>query len=87
MSWREALFRITERIDEVGDKIFLGGALFDGAGFIFDNDLVVGNFNDFVAGDGEFGVGEILEEGAVDDELLNHETIWIESVIIDFAKM
>lgn len=86
MSWRKAWFGATERIDEVRDEIFLGGALFDGAGFIFDDDFVVGDFDDFVTRDGETRFGKGLKEGAIDDELLDHEAIGVESEVVDFAK-
>ena len=45
---------IAERIDEVGDKIFFGGAGLDDLFLVFYDDFVVVDFDDFGAGDGEF---------------------------------
>ena len=52
MSW----FGFSERIDEIGDKIFFHGALFDDFFFVFHDNFVVGDFGDFGARDDEFGV-------------------------------
>lgn len=86
MSWRKAWFLSSEGIDEVGDEIFFGGALSDGVGFVFDDDFVVGDLDDFVARDSEAGFGEVFDEWAINDELLNHETIGVESEVVDFAE-
>ena len=86
MSWRKAWFLSSERIDEVRDEIFLGGASFDGLGFVFDDDFVIGNFNNFVAGNGEARFGKVPEKGAINNELLDHETVRIECKVVDFAE-
>ena len=51
----------TERIDEVGDEVLFGRASFDGFFFVFYDDFVVGDFNDFAAMNDEFGVNEALD--------------------------
>ena len=38
-----------EGIDEIGDKILFSGAGFDDFFFVFHDDFVVGDFNDFTA--------------------------------------
>ena len=38
-----------ERIDKVGDEIFLGGFFLEGFFFVFDDDFVVGYLDDFVS--------------------------------------
>ena len=86
MSWRKAWFLSSERIDKVGDEIFLGGASFDGLGFVFDDDFVIGNLNNFVAGNGEARFGKVPEKGAINNELLDHETVRIKCKVVDFAK-
>ena len=50
--------RFTERIDEIGDKILFFGAGFDGFFFVFDDNFIIGDFDDFATRDGEFGIQE-----------------------------
>jgi len=75
-----------ERVDEIGDEIFLLGAGADGFFFVSYNDFVVGDFDDFAAGDDEFGVGEGLEGGALDDELLDDKILGGDGVVDNFAE-
>ena len=75
-----------ERIDEVGDEIFVFGAIFEDFFFVSYDDFLVGDFDDFFAGDGKFWVEEGFDSGAFDDDLLNYEVIIGESVRKDFAK-
>ena len=67
------LFGLTERIDEVWNKIFVFGLFANGFFFVFDDDLVVCNFDNFFARNGELGVGEAFEERAPNDNLLESE--------------
>ena len=71
----------TEGIDEVGNEIFFFGASADGFFFVFDDDFVVVNFDDFVTGYNEFRVGKGFEGRAFDDELLDHEILLGDDVI------
>lgn len=82
MGW----FGSAKRIDEVRDKIFVFGAGADGLFVIFDDDFVVGDLDNFGAGNSELGVHEGFDEWAVDDELLNAEIIICDGKIYDFAK-
>ena len=52
MSW----LRLPEGIDKIRDKIFFHSALFDGLFFIFYNDFVIGDFDDFGARDSKLGI-------------------------------
>ena len=61
MSWRRRKFGLAEGIDEVGDEILLLGAGFDGLFFVSDDNLVIGNFDDFFSRDDELGVHETLD--------------------------
>ena len=47
---------LAEGVDEIGDKIFFFGTGFQSFFFVFDDDFVVGDFDDFAAGDGKLGV-------------------------------
>ena len=77
---------IPERIDEIGDEIFFFGAGFDDFFFVFDDDFVVGNFDNLSFGDGELGVDEALDNGALDDDLLDVKIVRIDGKIDDFAE-
>lgn len=68
-------------INEVWNEIFLFGTFFQGFLFVFDDDFVVGNFNDFFARDSEFGVDESFDERAFDDDLLDLEIVGIDGEI------
>jgi len=76
-----------ERVDEVGDEIFLFGAGADGFFFVFYDDFVVGYLDDFAAGDDELGVDEGFEGGAPDDELLDDKILRGDGEIDDFAEL
>lgn len=82
MNW----FSGTERIDKIGDEIFFFGAGADGFFLVFDDDLVVGDFNDFGARDGEFGVEERLDKRSANYELLDAEIVIGDRVIGDAPK-
>ena len=56
MNWHKILFGLTKRIDEVGYKIFFFSTFFKSLLFVFDDDFVVGDFDDFLARNGEFGI-------------------------------
>ena len=58
MSWSAVL---AKWINEVGDEIFFFGASLDDFFFVFYYNLVVGDFGDFMAGNGEGGVNETLD--------------------------
>lgn len=75
-----------ERIDKVGDEVFLGGASFDDLFLVFDDDFVVGDFDDFAAVDDELGVDEAFEGGAFDDDLLDDEVVGVDGEVGDFAE-
>ena len=64
---------ITERINEVWDKIFFGGAGFNDFFLVFDDDFGVGDFDNFVAMNGKFGINEAFKGRAFDDNLLDDE--------------
>ena len=72
---------LTERIDEIRDEIFFFGFFLEDFFFVFDDDFVVGDFDDFSAVDGEFGVDKTFDGGALDDELLNGEIVWSDGII------
>lgn len=69
----EILLGFAERVDEIRDKIFGGGFLFEGFFFVFDDNFIIGDFGDFLARDGEFGIYETFNGGALDDDLLGNE--------------
>ena len=71
----EAWLMGAERIDEIWNKIFLHGALANGLFFVFDDNLRIGDLNDFTARNSELGINEALYHGSFDDDLLNHEII------------
>lgn len=74
-----------KRIDEVGDKVFFG-LFFDGAFFVFYDDFVIGNFDDFFAGDEELWVKETFDEGALHYELLDGEILTGDGEILDATE-
>ena len=63
----------------------LFGAFLEGFFFVFDDDFVIGDFDDFVSGDGEFGVNDGFDRGAFDDDLLDGEVVGSDGKILDFA--
>ena len=68
---RKFLTLSTEGIDEVWNKIFFGGAGFENFFFVFYDNFVVGNFDDFFARDEQLGIHEAFHNGALDDDLLD----------------
>ena len=83
MSW----LLLSERIDEIGDKIFFFGAGADGFFFVFYDDFVVGDFDDFAAGDGEFWIEERFDERAFYDDLLDGEIVACDGEIGNAAEL
>ena len=83
----EFLFGFTKRIDEIGDKIFVLGAFFESGFFVFDDNFVVGDFDDFATRNGELGVDEAFQCWAFNNYLLNGEIITVDSVIRDLAEL
>ena len=75
-----------EGVDEIGDEIFCFGAAFEDFFFVFDDNFVVGDFDDFFAGDGEFGVREALNEWAFDDDLLDVKIVSINGEIYKLTE-
>lgn len=75
-----------EGVDEIGDEIFFFGAAFEDFLFVFDDNFVVGDFDDFFAGDGEFGVREALNEWAFDDDLLDLKIVSIDGEIYKLTE-
>lgn len=64
---------IPKRINEIWHKIFFGGSLFEDFFFVFDDDFVISNFDDFFSRDNKFGIDERFDGGAFDDDLLDNE--------------
>ena len=62
------------------------GAFFEGGFFVFDDDFVVGDFDDFFARDKKLSVEDALDEGAFDDDLLDKEIIGVDGVIDDLTE-
>ena len=40
------MFGLAEGVNEVGNEVFFGGFLFESFFFVFDDDFVVGDFDD-----------------------------------------
>ena len=76
-----------ERIDEIRDEIFFFGTFFKSFLFVFDDDFVIGDFDNLFAGDDEVGVDEGLHGWALDDDLLDDEILCCNGVINDSAKL
>lgn len=68
---RELLALSAERIDEVWNEVFFGGAGFEDFFFVFDDYFIIGDFDDFFARDEKFGVHNTFDDGAFDDDLLD----------------
>ena len=64
-----------EGIDEIRNEVLFRSAFADGFFFVSDDDLCIGDLDDFAARDGELGVDETFNHGALDDDLLNHKII------------
>ena len=77
---------LAEGIDEIGDKIFFFGTGFQSFLFVFDDDFVVGDFDDFTTRDSKLGVEETLESGTLDDDLLDEKVVGIDGEIDDGTK-
>ena len=75
-----------EGVDEVGNEIFVGGTFFESFFFVFYNDFVVGDFDDFFARDEEFGVYDTFHDGTFDDDLLDEKIIGIDGEINNLAE-
>ncbi len=68
-----------EGVDEIWDEILFFGATFEDFFFVFDDDFVVCDFDDFSTRDGELGVDEGFKWGALNDDLLDSEIIRVDS--------
>ena len=49
-----------ERIDKVGDEVLFAGAGLDDFFFVFDDNFVIGDFDNFAAVNGELGIDKTL---------------------------
>lgn len=78
---------LAEWIDEIRNKVFFGSFFADDVFFVFYDDFVIGDFNDFATGDGKLGVREAFDERATDDNLLNAEIVASGSEINDATKL
>ena len=76
----------TERINEVGDEIFVGSTFLESFFFVFYNDFVVGDLDDFFAGDKKFGVHNAFHDGAPNEDLLDEKIIRVNGEIDDLTK-
>ena len=76
----------TEGINEIGNKIFFGSARFEDFLFVFDDDFVVGDFDDLLTGDEKFGVDETFDNGALNDDLLDEIIVGIDGKIGDLTE-
>lgn len=83
----EFLFGFTKWIDEIRNKVFVLGAFFESGFFVFNDDFVVGDLDDFAARNGEFGVDEAFQCWAFNNYLLNGEIVTVNSVIRDLAEL
>lgn len=77
----------TKRINEIGGEIFGGGFFHEGLFVVFDDDFEIVDLNNFTPVDGEFGVHEGFESGALNDDLLGGESFAINNETDDFAKV
>ena len=75
ISWCVALFGLAKRIDEIGNEIFVLGSLFEDFDFVFDDDFVVGDFDNFFTWNSELGVDETLNDGAFYNDLLDEKIV------------
>ncbi len=75
----------TKGINKIGNKIFFGGASLEDFLFVFDDNFIVSDFDDFFTRDGEFGIGERFEGGAFDNNLLNDKIISGHGEVLDVA--
>ena len=77
---------LAEGVDEIGDKIFFFGTGFQSFLFVFDDDFVIGDFDDFAARNGKLRVEEALEGRAFNDDLLDEKVVGIDGEIGDGAE-
>ena len=66
-----------EGVDEIWDEILFFGATFEDFLFVFNDDFVVCDFDDFSTRDGELGIDEGFKRGALNDDLFNGKIIGI----------
>ncbi len=64
-----------EWINKVRDEVFFGGSFFDNIFFVFNDELMVGDFNYFFSGDGELGISEAFNKWALNYNLQNLKII------------
>ena len=86
ISWRKAWFVIAKWIDEVGNKIFFGGASFEDFFFVFDDNLVIGDFDDLAAMDGKLRIDKTFDERTLDDNLLDDKVVGVGGVVDHVAE-
>ena len=86
-SWREILSLSPERINKIWNEIFVGGFFLDDFFLVFHDDFVVGDFDDFLSWNGEFGVGEAFNKWALYDNLLDSEIFAGDGKVDDFAEV
>ena len=87
MSWRASWFGLPERINEIWNK-FGGFSLFqDGFFFVFDDDFIIGDFDNFAARNGELGVEEAFNERAFDNDLLDGKIVRSDGEVDDFSEL
>ena len=65
----------TEWINEIGNEIFFFGAFLENFFLVFDDDFIVGDFDNFFARDGKLRVEKGFERWALEDDLLDNKTI------------
>ena len=65
----------------------MGGFFLDDFLLVFHDDFVVGDFDDFLSWNGEFGVGEAFNKWALYDNLLDSEIFAGDGKVDDFAEV
>lgn len=68
-----------EGVDEIWDKILFFGATFEDFLFVFNDDFVVCDFDNFSIRDGELGVDEGFKRWALNDDLFDSKIIGVDS--------
>ena len=69
-----------KRINKVWNKVFFGAGA-DSFFLVFDDNFVVGDFDNFGAGNDELGVEEAFSDGAFDNKLLDAEIVACNCVV------
>ena len=87
MSWYEILFLIPEGIDKIRDEIFVCCFFLNDFFFVFDNDFIVSNFDNFFSGNGKLGIGKTFDEWAFNNDLLYDKIFCCNSKISYVAEL